>query len=171
MGWNLRRGRKRIDACSTTEDVLRSTIRQKRTGDSRFLPPSSGRLENYDSSDPTTAAKGSAQRSMSLGATSPHVGHLVPRSANRAVFTVRLASRGRCKLPISLYILTNLSMCCLQSRCRKPCASACSPHAEGDDFLLVLARIELGRNLIRINRHRTEGQGSRKNVASVPLDA
>ena len=58
-----------MDACSTTEDVPRSTIRQKRAGDLNFLPRSSGRLENYDSSDLITAAKGSAQRSMSLGAT------------------------------------------------------------------------------------------------------
>jgi hypothetical protein len=79
MRWNLRRGRKRIDACSTTEDVPRSTIRQKRTGDLKFLPRSSGRLENYDSSDLITAAKGSAQRSMSLGTTSPHV--WTPRKA------------------------------------------------------------------------------------------
>jgi hypothetical protein len=41
----------------------------------KFLRRSSGRLENYDSSDLITAAEGSAQRSMSLGATSPPCGH------------------------------------------------------------------------------------------------
>ena len=71
-----------MDACSTTEDVPRSTIRQKRAGDLNFLPRSSGRLENYDSSDLITAAKGSAQRSMSLGALRHTCGHKERRSTS-----------------------------------------------------------------------------------------
>jgi hypothetical protein len=62
--WNLRRGRRCIDGCSTMEDVPKSTIRQKRTAASRFLLLFSGRLENCDSSDPMTAANAAAQRSL-----------------------------------------------------------------------------------------------------------
>jgi hypothetical protein len=86
--WNRRRGRKRTGACSTMEEVPKSTIRQKHTADSRFLPRSSGRLENYDSSDLMTAAKAAVQRSLTRIGARSHVpsGSFAPISLGAGYF-------------------------------------------------------------------------------------